>query len=488
MLEIQCPHCGQSFTLSDNIYSEIQKKVRDQEFDADLHERLALAEREKAQELELAATQSAKALDAAVAAKDAEVARLKAERASELATLKASRDADVARLQADLDKSALSQKVAVKDALAEVTSERDRLAEKLEAQARAAEDARKLAIQEALAPVTTERDRLASELEKNEVARELAVTKAVEAVAKERDAARSAADRLSAEKETSEMQLKEGYRLQLQEKDHQIEMLRDMRAKQSTKMVGETLEQHCEIEFNRVRGLGFQNAYFEKDSEVVDGTKGDYVYRDYTDSLDATSEPVEFISIMFEMKNEQDTGKSGKVKNEAHFKKLDADRKKKGCEYAVLVSLLEPDNDLYNDGIVAVHNYEKMFVIRPQFFITLITLLRNAALASAGAKAELELARQRNVDVTNFEDHMNKFREGFDKNYSSAQANFEEAIKQIDKSIAAMEATKRKLLTTGNQLRLANNKAQELTIKRLTRGNATMKAAFANARSTTTEE
>jgi hypothetical protein len=255
-------------------------------------------------------------------------------------------------------------------------------------------------------------------------------------------------------------------------KEEEIARVKEMRQRLSTKMLGETLEQHCEIEFNKLRATAFQNAYFEKDNNAKDGTKGDYIYRE------ADLEGNEIVSIMFEMKNESDDSLT-KRKNEDFFAKLDKDRKAKDCEYAVLVSTLESENDYYNSGIVDVsHRFEKMYVIRPQFFIPIITLLRNAALNSLKYKQELEFMRRQNIDITNFEDKINTFREGFAKNYVSASNNFQKAIEEIDKAIAKMEAVKKALTTSENQLRLANKKADDLTIKKLTYNNPTMKQKF----------
>ena len=270
-----------------------------------------------------------------------------------------------------------------------------------------------------------------------------------------------------------EQSLKDQYENKIRFKDEEIERYKDFKAKLSTKMVGETLEQHCEIEFNRLRATGFQNAYFEKDNDAKSGSKGDYVYRD------KDSEGSEFISIMFEMKNEIDTT-STKKKNEDFLKELDKDRREKNCEYAVLVSLLEPESELYNSGIVDVsHKYPKMYVIRPQFFIPIITLLRNAALHSLEYKRELTLVKAQNIDVSNFEAAMNDFKDKFSKNYELASRKFKTAIEEIDKTIVHLQKTKDALLSSENNLRLANNKAEDLSIKRLTKNNPTMQAKFA---------
>ena len=266
------------------------------------------------------------------------------------------------------------------------------------------------------------------------------------------------------------------------DREREIERIQDMRARLSTKMLGETLEQHCEIEFNRLRPTAFPRAYFEKDNEVVEGTKGDFVFRDFDE------EGNEIVSIMFEMKNEADDSTHRKT-NESHFKKLDADRRKKGCEYAVLVSLLEPDNELYAAGITDVsYRFEKMYVIRPQFFIPLITLLRNAALSSMEARRELALVRQQNIDVTNFEDQLADFKDKFGRNYRLASERFAKAIDEIDKSIDHLQKIKEHLLGSERNLRLANDKAEDLTVKKLTRKNPTMKALLDEARAAKEEQ
>lgn len=270
-----------------------------------------------------------------------------------------------------------------------------------------------------------------------------------------------------------ESTLKAEYNAMLKAKDEAIEFYKDLKTRMSTKMVGETLEQHCEIEFNKLRATGFQNAYFEKDNDARTGSKGDYIFRDKTD------DGVEFISIMFEMKNEMDTTAT-KHKNEDFFKELDKDRKEKNCEYAVLVSLLESDNELYNSGIVDVsHKYEKMYVIRPQFFIPIITLLRNAALNSVDYKRQLMDMREQNIDISHFEDDMNDFKEKFARNYDIASRKFKTAVEEIDKTIQHLQKTKENLLSSENNLRLANNKAEELSIKKLTKNNPTMAQKFA---------
>ncbi len=313
--------------------------------------------------------------------------------------------------------------------------------------------------------------RLKTNLETTELAKKLAVTEAVNKIEKERDELMSQLKNKETEKQLHESSLKEKFEIELKSKDEAIAYYKDMKAKLSTKMVGETLEQHCEIEFNKLRATAFPNAYFEKDNDAKSGSKGDYIYRE-------TDDDTEIISIMFEMKNEGDETTT-KKKNEDFLQELNKDRVEKKCEYAILVSLLEGDNELYNSGIVDVsHKYSKMYVIRPQFFIPMITLLRNAAMNSLKFKSELALVKAQNVDVTNFEENVNKFKESFAKNYELASRKFKTAIDEIDKTIDHLQKTKDALLSSENNLRLANNKAEDLTIKRLTNGNITMTSKF----------
>ena len=328
-------------------------------------------------------------------------------------------------------------------------------------------------LQQASAAKDSEIQALAAKLAATELEKKLAVTAALGVVEKERDELKSNLDRAALEKQLAEKSLRDKYETQIKDRDDAIERLRDMKARLSTKMVGETLEQHCETEFNRIRATAFPRAYFEKDNDARSGSKGDYIFRD-TDEAGT-----EIVSIMFEMKNESD-GTATKKTNEDFLKELDKDRTEKGCEYAVLVSLLEPDSELYNTGIVDVfHRYPKMYVVRPQFFLPIITLLRNAAMNSLQYKAELALARKQNVDITNFEEKLETFKTGFARNYDLATRHFQKAIEEIDKSIAHLQKTREALVGTENNLRLANDKAQDVTIKKLTRGNPTMAAKFA---------
>lgn len=346
-----------------------------------------------------------------------------------------------------------------------------------------AEQAKMSAIELAVATVknelkdeSAEKDReietLKAAIAAADMAKELALAKALGEVEKERDALRNELKTKDAETKLLESSLKERYEIQIKDRDDAIERLKDLKARLSTKMVGETLEQHCEIEFNRIRATAFPHAYFEKDNDASSGSKGDYIFRDSDES------GTEFVSIMFEMKNESDTT-AAKKKNEDFFKELDKDRTEKGCEYAILVSLLEPDNELYNTGIVDVsHRFPKMYVIRPQFFIQMITLLRDAARNSLAYKQELARVREQNIDITNFEEDLEAFKTGFARNYDLASRKFETAIAEIDKAIKALEKTKQELLGSENNLRLANNKAGDLTIKKLTKNNPTMAAKF----------
>jgi hypothetical protein len=314
---------------------------------------------------------------------------------------------------------------------------------------------------------------LESQVDAANVSQRLALTEAVSAVEKERDRLQGDVDRLVLAKQLSEKLLQERYEVQIKDRDDMIDRLRDLKARLSTKMIGETLEQHCETEFNRIRATAFPKAYFEKDNDARNGSKGDYIFRDAHES------GVEIVSIMFEMKNEADRT-AIKAKNEDFLKELDKDRTEKGCEYAVLVSMLEPESELYNSGIVDVsHRFAKMYVVRPQFFIPIITLLRNAGLNSVKYKSELAIIKAQNIDVTNFETELEAFKTAFGKNYDLASRRFHTAIEEIDKSIDHLQKTKEALLGTDRNLRLANDKAQDITIKKLTKGNPTMAAKFA---------
>ncbi|MDG2469192.1 MAG: DUF2130 domain-containing protein [Pirellulaceae bacterium] len=458
MHEINCPHCKKAFKIDEAGYADILKQVRDSEFDQQLDERLHLAEKEKISAVELAKERVGNEMQKAAATKDAEILELKAK----------------------LNAGEVAQKLAVTEALKSVERERDELANQLQQAKQDNQSASELAgvvhsneLQEASAKKDLEIQELKAKLSANEAAQKHAITEAVSVAEKERDRLKNDLDRAKLEKELAETSQKDKYETQIKDREQEIERLRDMKSRLSTKMVGETLEQHCETEFNRIRATAFPKAYFEKDNDARTGSKGDYIFRD------ADDHDTESVSIMFEMKNEADETAT-KKKNEDFFKELDKDRNEKRCEYAVLVSLLEPESELYNSGIVDVsHRYQKMYVIRPQFFIPIITLLRNAAQNSLKYKAELAVVKAQNVDITNFENELDAFRSGFARNYELASKKFKTAISEIDKTIDHLQKTKDALLGSENNLRLANNKADDLTLKKLTKKNPTMAAKFA---------
>lgn len=457
MNEIICPHCHKAFKIDEAGYADILKQVRDSDFEQQLHERLDLAERDKLSAVELAKAQLTTELQKATAAKDVEIQNLQAQVAS----------------------ASQAQQLAVTQALNDVEKERDALANQLaqakrdqEAAAALAQAQRMADLQQAAAKSAAEIQALQAQLNAAEQSQKLAVTQALSTVEKERDEFKNQVAQAQIEKRLAEQSLKEKFDLQLKERDDAYESLKNFKAKLSTKMVGESLEQHCDIEFNRIRATAFPRAYFEKDNDASSGSKGDFIFKDIDE------QGTEIVSIMFEMKNESDTTAT-KKKNEDFLKELDKDRSEKGCEYAVLVSLLEPENELYNTGIVDMfHRYPKMYVIRPQFFIPMITLLRNAGLNSLKYKSELALMKSQNIDITNFENELETFKNAFGRNYELASKKFETAIAEIDKSIDHLQKTKEALLGTDRNLRLANDKAQDVTIKKLTRGNATMAAKF----------
>lgn len=410
MNEIICPHCNKAFKIDEAGYADILKQVRDDQFNSELHDRLVIAEKEKASAVMIAEANLKNSLQENLAKKDIEIAALKATNERVLAEQLARKETQIAEMKAKLENA--------------------------------------------------------------EIAKQLSVTQAVNAIEKERDQLYNDLNNKEIEKKLLEKSLHEKFSIELNAKDEMIERYKDMKLKLSTKMVGESLEQHCEIEFNKIRAAGFQNATFEKDNDSKSGSKGDYVFKEFN------SDGVEIISIMFEMKNENEETAT-KKKNEDFFRELDKDRNEKKCEYAVLVSLLEADNELYNTGIVDVsHRHNKMYVVRPQFFIPIITLLRNAAMNSIQYKSELALVRNQNVDITNFEEKIDAFKDGFARNYELASRKFNTAIEEIDKTILHLERTKAALQSSENNLRLANNKAEDLTIKKLTHGNPTMKAKF----------
>ena len=457
MNEIICPHCHKAFKVDESGYADILKQVRDSEFEQQLHERLELAEKDKQNAVELAKQAALNEMQKAAATKDTEIQNLKSK----------------------LEGEETQRKLAVTEALKAIEQERDRLAAELTQARQDKQAAAKLAEATLLQQVQAAESRkdaliqgLKTKLEASETQYQLAVTQAVSTVEKERDELKNGLKHAALEKELAEKALREKYETQIKDRDDAIERLKDMKARLSTKMVGETLEQHCETEFNRIRATAFPRSYFEKDNDASSGSKGDYIFRDVDEA------GTEIVSIMFEMKNESDTT-AAKKRNEDFFKELDKDRNEKGCEYAILVSLLEPDSALYNGGIVDVfHRYPKMYVIRPQFFIPMITLLRNAAMKSLAYKTELAHVRAQNIDITNFEEELESFKSAFGRNYDIASRKFQDAIAEIDKSITHLQKTKDALLGTDRNLRLANDKAQDVTIKKLTKKNPTMAAKF----------
>lgn len=439
MNEIKCPHCGEMFTIDEAGFAAILKQVRDAEFDKEVRRHEQLMASEKQQAVQLAVAEALAKAQGDAAQKEARIAELEA------------------RLQAEQRERESQQRLAHAErerALADAAAAKDarivELEQRVEAQGRAFEAEKKLAVEQARSALERERDALAAQVALKD-----------------------------AEKSRCESALKEQLAIELKAKDDiiaykdgEIERYKDMKARLSTKMVGESLEQHCETEFNKIRAAAFPRAYFEKDNDASEGSKGDFIFRECDEDGN------EIVSIMFEMKNESDDS-SHRHKNEDFFKKLDADRRKKGCEYAVLVTLLEPESELYNQGIVDVsYRFEKMYAIRPQFFLPMISILRNAALNSMAYKAELAVVRNQNIDITKFEEQMETFKSGFARNYDLASRKFQTAIDEIDKTILHLQKTKDALVSSENNLRLANNKAQDLTIKRLTRNNPTMKAAF----------
>ncbi len=417
MNEIICPHCKKVFKVDEAGFADILKQVRDHRFEEEIQQRLALAEKEKENAVKLAEANLRNSLQENLVKKDKEIIALQAKNEQDLSLQLAEKTAEIAEMLSKIEKAELETK---------------------------------LKVTEAVQKIEKERDTLANDLKTKEL-----------------------------EKQNLESSLKHQYSTELQSKDaiikykdEEIARVKDMKLKLSTKMIGETLEQHCEIEFNKLRATAFQKSYFEKDNDSKLGSKGDFIYKENDDSGN------EIISIMFEMKNEGDETAT-KKRNEDFFKELDKDRTEKKCEYAVLVSLLEADSELYNSGIVDVsHKYNKMYVVRPQFFIPIITLLRNAAMNSMQYKSELALVRSQNIDITNFEDKMNTFKDGLARNFELSSRKFKEAIDSIDKTIKDLEKTKVTLLSSENHLRLASEKTEDLTIRKLTYNNPTMKAKF----------
>ena len=531
MNEIKCPHCGKVFQVDERGFADILRQVRTAEFDKEIAQREGMLQEQNAQAVKLAVAKAQQDAQAETAQRDARIAELETrlaaekrereqaekssrlEHANKLEAALAKKQAEIVQLQADVKKLSadhdaqnriakaeherlLSDATAQRDAeiaalRQQISSQESAFKQQLESQvqqyskkiaADKAESARVAAEESAKLQQTivAQKQQLESQTQQFRAEKELAVSEARAAAERQRDElaaqvklqeAQAAQERAALrEKMTNELAAKDEL---IKYKDEEIARVKEMKARLSTKMVGESLERHCETEFNKIRATAFPHAYFEKDNDVVDGTKGDFVFRE-TDP--ATGEEV--VSIMFEMKNENDETRT-KHKNEDFFAKLDSDRKKKGCEYAVLCTMLEPENELYNEGIVDVsYRYEKMYVIRPQFFIPIISILRNAALSALQYKTELAEVRNQNIDITNFENSMEDFKTKFARNYDLASRKFQTAIDEIDKTIDHLQKTKEALLGSERNLRLANDKAQDLTIKKLTRKNPTMKAKF----------
>ena len=427
MNEIKCPHCGKVFQIDESSYESIVKQIRDHEFEKEIKEREKQYEQDKENAIKLAEVHTEKKLLE-------EINELKLQNSS---------------LQTKLDASAVEKKNAIQEATSMIEKE----------------------YSEKIHELTLANTKLENDLKVKESENELEIQKAISEKDKSIDELKNRLELNQKEYELKEKTVQENHALSLKQKDEMIEYYKDLKTSLSTKMVGETLEQHCQIEFNRLRPL-FPNAYFEKDNDAKTGSKGDFIFRDYDD--DGT----EIVSIMFEMKNENDTTAT-KHKNEDFFKELDKDRNEKTCEYAVLVSLLEKDNDLYNGGITDVsYKYPKMYVIRPQSFIAIITLLRSASMNALDYKKQLVVAQNTNIDISHFEENMNAFKEGFSRNYRLASEKFSKAIEEIDKTIDHLQKTKDALLSSENNLRLANSKAEDLTIKKLTSNSPTMKELF----------
>ena len=532
MNEIKCPHCGEVFQVDERGFADILRQVRTAEFDKEVAQREGMLKAQNAQEVKLAVAKAQQDAQAQAAQRDARIAELETqlvaekrerqqaeksselEHANELEAALAKKQAEIAQLKATVEKLSadhdaenrvakaeherlLSDATAQRDAeiaalRQQVASQQSAFKQQLESQAQ--EYTQKMAAEQAQSAraaaeesaklqqtIAAQKQQIESQTQQFKAQKELAVTEARAAVERQRDelAAQVKLQQAQAEQEKAALREKMANELSAKDelikyKDEEIARVKEMKARLSTKMVGESLERHCETEFNKIRATAFPHAYFEKDNEVVEGTKGDFVFRE-TDP--ETGEEV--VSIMFEMKNENDETRT-KHKNEDFFAKLDSDRKKKKCEYAVLCTMLEPDSELYNEGIVDVsYRYEKMYVSRPQFFIPIISILRNAALSALQYKTELAEVRNQNIDITNFENSMEDFKTKFARNYDLASRKFQTAIDEIDKTIDHLQKTKDALLGSERNLRLANDKAQDLTIKKLTRKNPTMKAKFA---------
>lgn len=457
MNEIKCPHCHKIFTIDDTSYADIASQIRTKEFNKEIHEKLEQSNNQHKSELALAEEKAQNSYEKKLAQKEKELVEL----------------------QAKIDSGEQDRKIAISSVEADmkkILAEQEKKIIELETKAKSIEKEKEFETKQALAEKEKELLEITSKMNAIESEKRLEIAQTTSSKEKEITDLKSKIQLQEKEAELEKKALEEKYENEIKQKDDTIAFYKDFKARQSTKMVGESLEQHCETEFNRLRMTAFQNAEFGKDNDAKSGSKGDYVYREH----DANGH--EIISIMFEMKNEGDETAT-KKKNENFFKELDKDRNEKKCEYAVLVTMLEANSDLYNDGIVDVsYAYQKMYVIRPQFFIPIITLLRNAALNSLQYKQEAALMREQNIDITNFEDDLSAFKEGFARNYDLASRKFKTAIDEIDKTITHLQKTKDALLSSENNLRLANNKAEDLTVKKLVKNNSTMSKRFDDLR------
>jgi hypothetical protein len=489
MYEIKCPHCKKEFTVDEVSYNDILRQVKTKEFDIEVHEKLELVKKQQDAEMALVAEKFKSSFELQIAQKDKELVELKSKMEA------SNQDKQIALNQVETEMN-------------EILRKKEDIIKDLEAKVVMVIKDQELEVQKKLSIKEIELNDLRSQLknfsQQKELIKQEAEKKMLEATMnlndeintlklsvktiennkelevsqinakKEQEIAElnSKISLLATQKEIEFNSIKESHRKEMMTKDDTIAFYKDLKARQSTKLVGESLEQHCEIEFNKIRATSFKNAIFTKDNDARTGSKGDYIYREFDENKN------EIISIMFEMKNEGDETAT-KKKNEHFYKELDKDRNEKNCEYAILVSLLENDSELFNSGIVDVsYEYDKMYVVRPQFFIPIITLLRNAALNALEYKQELALIREQNLDITNFEKDLNNFKMGFARNYDLASRKFKTAIDEIDKAIKALQKTKDELLSSEDNLRLANNKAEDLTIKKLTSKNPTMKAKF----------
>ena len=478
MNEIKCPNCGTIFQINETDYDKIVKQIKNQEYDKEIKELENRYKKDKEQELEIIRNHIEQEHSKDISKKNEEIINLKNELKNQSTSLEntykdelSKKNEEIINLKNELKIQETNMANDYENKKKEVASKKDEEILNLKNELRNQETTIKNNYLEEINKQNLEIEKLKGELKNKDTKYELDLKTSLNEKDKEITKLANKIEISKQEYINKETNLKDSYENKIKMKDEQIAYYKDFKARQSTKMIGESLEQHCSMEFNKLRAL-FPHAYFEKDNDCKTGSKGDFIYRDFD------SDHTEIVSIMFEMKNEGDTT-SSKHKNEDFFKELDKDRKEKNCEYAVLVSLLEIDNELYNTGIVDVsYKYPKMYVIRPQFFIPLITLIRNISLKSLEYKKELDTIKEQNIDITNFEDNMNKFKDSFKKNYRLASDKFKKAIEEIDKTIDHLQKTKEALLSSENNLRIANNKAEDLSIRGLTKGNITMSKLF----------